>query len=139
MVNHPTFSSGFVSCVSPSMESLAVEMLDMLESSSMPRLARELSPSSVNSLLCFGSLFVFVLINWETGIHLNCFMVVSGICIQRFSQCRTCHEIEFTKNQFVTFCLLKTKSYKRYDDNLVHAVHHPLDVLLPTLPGFGPG
>merc|ERR1719209_2233217 len=84
------FSSGLaVSCVSPSMESLAVEMFDMLESSSMPRLARELSPSSVNNLLCFGSVLVFVLINWDTGIHLNCFMVVSGICIHRFSQCLT--------------------------------------------------
>ena len=121
------------------MESLAVEMLDIFESSSMPRLARELSPSSVNSLLCFGSLLVFVLISWDTGIHLNCFIVVSGIWIHRFSQWRT----YITESNVISPIILVQKHLDNYDcfskdDDLVHTVHHPLDVLLPALPGLSP-
>ena len=85
--------SGFIRAVrvgGPSRLSLAVEMLDMLLSSSRPRLVLLFSPSSpapLNSFFLSG--FLVFWMRSETGIHLNCFMVVSGITTHLFSQLRT--------------------------------------------------
>merc|ERR1719500_841419 len=77
----------------PSWLSDAVDMLLMLLSSSMPRGPREFSspsdpgPGPLNSLF-LSPPFFFISTSWA-GIHLNCFMVVSGIVTHLFSQCLT--------------------------------------------------